>query len=90
MDRSGVSRAFKEFEEKDLIIREVDEKNKRAYKMALTDKGIKSLLHLGPDDQPHRAEGCVTPSKGAEDESKEGLAQAMGTVTQRGEAGRIG
>lgn len=46
MDRSGVSRAFKEFEEKDLIIREVDEKNKRAYKMALTDKGIKTAKFL--------------------------------------------
>ena len=48
------------------------------------------LLHLGPDDQPHRAEGCVTSSKGAEDESKEGLAQTTGSAAQRGEAGRIG
>jgi len=31
----------------------------------------------------------VTPGKGAEDESKEGLAQAMGTTAQRGEVGRI-
>ena len=39
MDRSGVSRAFKDFEEKGLIIREVDENNKRAYKITLTQKG---------------------------------------------------
>ena len=32
MDRSGVSRAFKDFEEKGLITREIDEYNKRAYK----------------------------------------------------------
>lgn len=46
MDRSGVSRAFKEFEEKELVIREVDESNKRAYKMSLTDKGIKTAKFL--------------------------------------------
>ena len=39
MDRSGVSRAFKDFEEKGLIIREVDESIKRAYKITLTKKG---------------------------------------------------
>ncbi|MEE1135037.1 MarR family winged helix-turn-helix transcriptional regulator [uncultured Methanobrevibacter sp.] len=39
MDRSGVSRAFKEFEEKGLITREVDNDNKRAYKITLTKKG---------------------------------------------------
>ncbi len=42
MDRSGVSRAFKDFEEKGLIIREVDESNKRAYKITLTEKGIET------------------------------------------------
>ena len=40
MDRSGVSRAFKDFEEKGLIIREIDENNKRAYKITMTQKGI--------------------------------------------------
>lgn len=40
MNRSGVSRAFKEFEEHGLIKREVDENNKRAYKITLTQKGI--------------------------------------------------
>ncbi|MBR2556773.1 MAG: MarR family transcriptional regulator [Methanobrevibacter sp.] len=39
MDRSGVSRAFKDFEEKGLLTREVDENNKRAYKINLTKKG---------------------------------------------------
>ena len=42
MDRSGVSRAFKDFEEKGLIVREVDENNKRAYKITLTPKGIET------------------------------------------------
>ena len=42
MDRSGVSRAFKEFEEKGLITREIDEDNKRAYKIKLTEKGIRT------------------------------------------------
>jgi len=42
MDRSGVSRAFKDFEEKELIVREVDETNKRAYKITLTKKGIET------------------------------------------------
>lgn len=46
MDRSGVSRAFKDFEEKGLIIREVDEDNKRAYKITLTKKGIKTSEFL--------------------------------------------
>lgn len=41
MDRCGVSRAFKEFEEKGLIIREVVEDNKREYNISLTEKGIK-------------------------------------------------
>ena len=46
MDRSGVSRAFKDFEEKGLIIREVDESNKRAYKITLTKKGIETSEFL--------------------------------------------
>ena len=46
MDRSGVSRAFKDFEEKGLIVREVDEKNKRAYKITLTKKGIETSEFL--------------------------------------------
>ena len=46
MDRSGVSRAFKDFEEKGLIIREVDDKNKRAYKITLTEKGIDTAEFL--------------------------------------------
>ena len=32
--------AWKDFEEKGLITREVDETNKRAYKITLTEKGI--------------------------------------------------
>ena len=46
MDRSGVSRAFKEFEEKGLLIREIDENNKRAYNIVLTEKGIKTAEFL--------------------------------------------
>lgn len=46
MDRSGVSRAFKEFEEKGLITREIDESNKRAYKITLTEKGIETSEFL--------------------------------------------
>ena len=46
MDRSGVSRAFKDFEEKGLITREIDEENKRAYKIHLTKKGIKTAEFL--------------------------------------------
>ena len=46
MDRSGVSRAFKDFEEKGLIIREIDESNKRAYKIKLTPKGIETSEFL--------------------------------------------
>lgn len=46
MDRSGVSRAFKDFEEKGLITREVDENNKRAYKITLTEKGIETAQFL--------------------------------------------
>ena len=46
MDRSGVSRAFKEFEENGLLIREIDENNKRAYNIVLTEKGIKTAEFL--------------------------------------------
>ncbi|MDO5848416.1 MAG: MarR family transcriptional regulator [Methanobrevibacter sp.] len=46
MNRSGVSRAFKEFEKNGLIKREVDENNKRAYKITLTQKGIDTAEFL--------------------------------------------
>ena len=46
MDRSGVSRAFKDFEEKGLIERKIDENNKRAYKITLTQKGIETSEFL--------------------------------------------
>lgn len=46
MDRSGVSRAFKDFEEKELITREIDADNKRAYKINLTKKGIETAEFL--------------------------------------------
>lgn len=46
MDRSGVSRAFKDFEDKGLIIREVDTENKRAYKINLTPKGNETAEFL--------------------------------------------
>ena len=46
MDRSGVSRAFKDFEKKGLIIREINEENKRAYKITLTPKGQETAEFL--------------------------------------------
>ena len=46
MDRSGVSRAFKDFEEKGLIVRQIDEENKRAYKITLTKKGNETAEFL--------------------------------------------
>ncbi len=46
MDRSGVSRAFKDFEEKGLIERKIDANNKRAYKIKLTEKGIETAEFL--------------------------------------------
>ena len=46
MDRSGVSRAFKDFECKGLIERKVNEDNKRAYKIKLTEKGIETAEFL--------------------------------------------
>lgn len=51
MDRSGVSRAFKDFENKGLIIRETDENNKRAYKITLTKKGIETSEFLIKKEQ---------------------------------------
>lgn len=39
MDRSGVSRAFGELEEKGILTRTYTEENKRAYKIDLTEKG---------------------------------------------------
>ena len=46
MDRSGVSRAFKDFECKGLIERKVNEDNKIAYKIKLTEKGIETAEFL--------------------------------------------
>lgn len=46
MNRSGVSRAFKEFEKHGLIKREIDENNKRAYKINLTKKGVDTAKFL--------------------------------------------
>ena len=46
MDRSGVSRAFTEFERKGLLTREIDDDNKRAYKINLTKKGIETAEFL--------------------------------------------
>lgn len=41
MDRCGVSRAFKDLEDKELITREVNNENKRSYIINLTPKAIK-------------------------------------------------
>lgn len=46
MNRSGVSRAFKDFEDYGLIERHVDEDNKRAYKITLTDKGVETAKFI--------------------------------------------
>ena len=46
MDRSGVSRAFKDFEQKGIITREIDETNKRSYTISLTKKGIETSEFL--------------------------------------------
>ena len=47
MDRSGVSRAFGELEEKGILTREYTEENKRAYKIDITEKGkeLGKFLH---------------------------------------------
>lgn len=51
MDRSGVSRAFKDFEEKGLIERKINENNKRSYKITLTEKGIKTAEFIIAKEQ---------------------------------------
>ena len=51
MDRSGVSRAFKDFEERGLIERHVDEGNKRAYKITLTQKGFETAQFIEQKDK---------------------------------------
>ena len=51
MDRSGVSRAFKDFEEKGLITRKINENNKRTYKIKLTEKGIRTAKFLEQKEQ---------------------------------------
>jgi DNA-binding MarR family transcriptional regulator len=46
MDRSGVSRAFSELEEKGILTRAYTEENKRAYKIDITEKGKKLAKFL--------------------------------------------
>ena len=46
MDRCGVSRAFKEFEEKGIITREISKESKREYDVSLTEKGQKIVDFL--------------------------------------------
>ena len=46
MNRSGVSRAFADFEKKGLIKREVNPNNKREYITTLTEKGLKTAKLL--------------------------------------------
>ena len=46
MDRSGVSRAFSELEQKGIWTRAYTEENKRAYKIDITDKGKKLAKFL--------------------------------------------
>lgn len=46
MNRSGVSRAFSEFERKGLIKREINPNNKREYIATLTPKGLKTAKFL--------------------------------------------
>lgn len=46
MNRSGVSRAFSEFEKKGLIERKINPNNKREYITTLTDKGLKTAKFL--------------------------------------------
>lgn len=41
MDRCGVSRSFKDLEEKGIITRKINEKNKRSYTITLTKKAEK-------------------------------------------------
>ena len=46
MNRSGVSRAFSDFEKKGLIKREINPDNKREYINTLTPKGLKTAKFL--------------------------------------------
>ncbi|MBR0270778.1 MAG: MarR family transcriptional regulator [Methanobrevibacter sp.] len=46
MNRSGVSRAFSEFEKKGLIKREINPNNKREYITTLTQKGLETAKFL--------------------------------------------
>ena len=46
MNRSGVSRAFSDFEKKGLIERKINPNNKREYINTLTEKGIKTAKLL--------------------------------------------
>ena len=46
MNRSGVSRAFTDFEKKGLIRREINPDNKREYITTLTEKGLKTAKLL--------------------------------------------
>lgn len=66
MDRCGVSRAFKEFEEKGLIVREVNEKNKRSYKITLTDKAIETVKFL--EEKEFEWENMICKELGIEKE----------------------
>ena len=46
MNRSGVSRAFTDFENKGLIERKINPNNKREYVTTLTEKGLKTARFL--------------------------------------------
>jgi DNA-binding MarR family transcriptional regulator len=46
MNRSGVSRAFSDFEKKGLIKREINPNNKREYVTTLTQKGLETAKFL--------------------------------------------
>ena len=46
MNRSGVSRAFSDFEKKGLIKREINPNNKREYITTLTQKGLETAKFL--------------------------------------------
>ena len=46
MNRSGVSRAFADFEKKGLIERKINPNNKREYITTLTEKGLKTAKFL--------------------------------------------
>ena len=46
MNRSGVSRAFTDFEKKSLIERKINPDNKREYITTLTEKGLKTAKFL--------------------------------------------